>query len=223
MMRDELVSAIIDYRWHLDRHYPQRSANHIVGDRYKLSGTERSILYHGVSDSVSAKRRFMKITSDLSSKIVAIDCYNILFTLTNYLLGKPVYISDDGFLRDAGEGRGRINNKSIFDQALKLMKGFISNHSGKEYYILLDAPVSNSGKLAIELAEFLSFSGIKGIAEALSSPDYVLQNLRDAIICSSDSVIMDKTVCPVYDLPRQILKKAFAAEFISIMEIFDDQ
>jgi hypothetical protein len=223
MFREELVSAIIDYRWLLDRHYPQRSAIQMAGDRYMLTGYERSILYRGVSDSDSSKRRFGKITSDLSSDIIVVDCYNVLFTLSNYLLGKPVYISDDGFLRDAGESRGRINNKKIFNKALILLKGFISDHPDKEYFLLVDAPISNSGKLTNELAEFLSSTGIKGSAEAINSPDSVMQEFIDAVICTSDSGIIDKTSCKVYDLPGHILKKSFASEFFSVMEILKNQ
>lgn len=220
MFREDLISAIKDYRWLLDRHYPQRSAIHIVGDRYKLTGTERSILYHGVSDACSAGKRSDKVTEELSANRIAIDCYNVLFTLTNYLLGKPVYISDDNFLRDAGEGRGRINNKEIFDRALNLLENFLSNNKDREYYLLLDAPISNSGKLAIILADYLSSSRIKGVAEAINSPDYVLQNISGAVICSSDSAIMDKTVCRIFDIPRHILVKEFSAEFYSIRKIF---
>jgi len=220
MFREELISAIRDYRWLLDKHYPQRSSINIVGNRYKLTGAERSILYRGVGDSVSAKLRAGKLTSVLSAEIIAVDCYNVLFTLMNYLMGKPVYISDDGFVRDAGEGRGRINNKKIFDKALHLLKEFILDNPEKEYYLLLDAPISNSAKLAIELYEFLKSSGIKGIAEALKSPDYVLQNFNNVVLCSGDSVIIDRTKCKVFDLPGHILKKSFRTKFDSIKMIF---
>lgn len=221
MFREELISAIRDYRWLLDKNYPQRSSLHIVGDRYKLTGAERSILYRGVGDSASAKLRSAKLTSELPSAIIAIDCYNVLFTLMNYLMGKPVYISDDGFVRDAGEGRGRINNKKIFDRALKLLKEFILDNPDKEYYLLLDAPISNSAKLALELFEFLKSSGIKGIAETLRSPDYVLQNFTNAILCSGDSVIIDRTKCKVFDLPGYILKRSYKTKFDSISLIFN--
>ena len=221
MFREELISAIRDYRWLLDKHYPQRSSIHLVGDRYKLTGAERSILYRGVGDSFSAKNRAGKITSELSSDIIAVDCYNVLFTLMNYLMGKPVYISDDGFVRDAGEGRGRINNKRIFDKALNLFKRFITEHPEKEFYILLDEPVSNSGKLAVELSEFLRSSEIKGIAETLISPDHVLQNFNNVILCSGDSVIIDRTNCKVFDLPGYILKNSFSTKFDSISILFN--
>jgi hypothetical protein len=216
MFREELISAILDYRWLLDKHYPQRSSIHLVGDRYKLTGAERSILYRGVGDSVSAKLRTGKLTSELSAEIIAIDCYNVLFTIMNYLMGKPVYISDDGFLRDAGEGRGRINNKKIFDKALKLLKEFILDNREKEYYLLLDEPISNSAKLALELYEFLKATGIKGIAETLRSPDYVLQSFTNVVLCSGDSVIIDRTKCLVFDLPGYILKRSFKTKFDSI-------
>ncbi len=220
MFRADLLSAIKDYRWLLDRHYPQRSTIHLVGDRYKLSGQERSILYRGVSDSFSAKERFEKITLKLDSHLIAIDCYNVLITLTNYLMGKPVYISDDGIIRDSGESRGRIYNKEIFNKSIILLEEFMEDNRDKMFFLLLDSPVSNSGKLAIKLAEFLNSSGIRGIAETLNSPDYVLQRLNNALICTSDSVIINRTNCSVFDLSRVILERSFKTRFDSILSLF---
>jgi hypothetical protein len=220
MFREDFINGVIDYRWLLDRNYPQRSAIHLVGDRYKLTGAERSMLYRGVSGSLSSERRYAKITGDPGGGKIAVDCHNVLFTIAHYLLGKPVYISDDGLLRDAGEGKGRIHNKKIFEKALKLLKASILHFAKNEYILLMDAPISNSGRLAAELSSFLNLSGIKGNAEALNSPDHILQELRNVVICSSDSAILDKTSCKVFDLPFFILDKNYSPEFISIRSIF---
>lgn len=223
MFREEFINGVLDYRWLLEKKYPQRSAIHMVGNRYKLSGDERSMLYRGVSDSISAASRAGKYTSDLSAGTIAVDCYNVLFTIAHYFLGKTVYISDDGFLRDTGEGRGRISNKKVFEKATGLLKAFILSYRDKEFILLLDAPVSNSGQFAADLNGFLNLSGIKGNAETLNSPDHRLKQMSHAVVCSSDSAIVDKTSCPVFDLPFNILRKEYSPVFLSIKMFFDQQ
>lgn len=218
MFREELIQAIYDYRRLLNRNYPQRNTIKLVGDRYKLTGEERSILYRGVSNSGEAASRRSKVISFPSVKLLALDSYNILFSLSNYLSGRPVFISDDGVLRDCGEKRGRIGNRKVFAMSVKLLKDFIIDHSDHEFYLLFDEPVSNSGKLALEMTGFLNESGIKGIAETVRSPDYVLQRFINATVCSSDSVIMDHIQGHIFDLPFQILTHKFSPVIPKISE-----
>ena len=53
MFTETLKDAARDYRFLLNRSYPQKASIKLVGDRYQLSGQERSVLYRGVSDRIS--------------------------------------------------------------------------------------------------------------------------------------------------------------------------
>ena len=149
-----------------------------------------------------------------------IDSYNILFTIGNYLTGRPVYISDDGILRDTGELRGRFGNKKIFERTIILLQTF-QGSSAAAYYFYLDAPVSNSGRLATRLNDYLTG---EGITERLTvrSPDHELLQVDTGLICTSDSVIMSGARTTIFDMPRHILSTSFSPYFEDISEFLNE-
>jgi hypothetical protein len=108
-----LTLAIKDYKFLLDRGYPQKSILKMVGDKYQLSGTARSVLHRGVCSSAQIKSRKKKKIgeTDLKNQVIHIDLYNILFVIGSYLNGTLVFVSNDGFLRDTSELHGKIFRK----------------------------------------------------------------------------------------------------------------
>jgi len=219
MFRPELTKAVKDYRYLLDKNYPPASTIKLVGDKYALTGSERSILYRGVSSNRSAKERFIKKSESLHSEEVCLDAYNILFTLANYLLGRPVFISDDGFLRDTGEFHGRFSNNKILDQTFSLLTKFMLKNPNHEYIIFLDKPVSNSGKLNLRFNEFLLENKIKGNSSTVFSPDHQLIRTEKGIICTSDSIIVQNSIVMAFDLPAFILTENFNPSFDSVYSV----
>lgn len=220
MLSENLAQAIRDYRYLLNRNYPQKSTTKLVGDKYQLNREERSILYRGISGESPAELRRSKRSNQLTGYRVLIDTYNILFTLSNYLNGRPVFISDDGYLRDAGELRGRISKKKQLGEILNIIFRFLNGNKEHEYLLLVDQPVSNSGKLASEINEFLSRNSIMGNASTCDSPDYIIisQASYDDIACTSDSVIIDSVKSPVFDLSFHLLKQNFNIEVIDLSD-----
>ncbi len=210
---ENLRSAISDYRLLLDKEYPVKATIKLVGDKYRLSKEERSILYRGVAASEAASLRKEKITDQLPEGNVFIDAYNVFFTTANYLRGRPVYISDDGILRDSGELHGRFTDKELLGKVVSLVIRYLSVYPRNYFYILLDQPVSNSGKLSEELNRELERYSISGIAETKPSPDlFIIENARD-VVCTGDSVIIDKSLARVFDLSRKILERNYNAKF----------
>ncbi len=45
---ENFIQAIRDYNDLLNKDYPEKGIKKFVGDRYSLSGMERSVLYRGV-------------------------------------------------------------------------------------------------------------------------------------------------------------------------------
>ncbi len=74
--------AATDYLYFLDRRYPQKASLKLIGDRYRLSGIERSMLFRGISASGIARTRNKKLVSDecVSGNWLMIDVYNTLIT-----------------------------------------------------------------------------------------------------------------------------------------------
>ena len=105
LITDDLLTAAREYLWMLTRGYPQKGSLKLVGDKFMLSRDMRQILYRGICSEERAAERIGKIGSIRKGDLVLVDTYNVLFTINNYLLGKPLFISNDGMLRDAGEMR----------------------------------------------------------------------------------------------------------------------
>jgi hypothetical protein len=121
-MHNELFEkAVRDYYFLMDNKYPNKGSLKLVGDRYRLTGDERTILFRGVASSQKNIERQKRVAINFSNQKLLLDGYNIVFTLMNYFLGRIVFISSDGFCRDAGSLFGKIRNQSLFYQALQHM------------------------------------------------------------------------------------------------------
>ncbi len=209
---DQLQEAAGEYFWMLSRGYPQASALKLVGDKFMLPRDMRQILYRGIVADEQAKLRRKKIAGITKGDHVLIDTYNVLFTVNNYLLGRPVFISNDGMMRDAGEMRGRIINKPQFSRSVSLMLDVLLMWPGATYVHYLDEPVSHSGRLSIELCKDMVQMGIEGDAHTVLSPDHMLKTVRSEAICTSDGGIIDHYKGKVVDLPRFLLEHYFQAD-----------
>jgi hypothetical protein len=208
-----LNEAALEYFWMLSRGYPQKASLKLVGDKFMLSGELRQVLYRGVASSQAALSRKSKIGAVGPGDVVLIDTYNVLFTVNNYLLGKHLFLSNDGLLRDAGEMRGRIVNKPQFLRSVSLMLDMLQEWSGVSCIHYLDEPISRSGEFSRELEKEMSERGIKGECHVHKNPDRMLILEKSDAICSSDSAIIDQYTGKVIDLPRAILEKNFQTDF----------
>lgn len=214
---EDLLMAAGEYLWLLSNGYPQKASLKLVGDKFMLSRDMRQVLYRGISARKEAERRREMTGTIREGERVLVDTYNVLFTVNNYLLGRPVFISNDGLLRDAGEMRGRIISKPVFSRSVELLLEVLGETKGAEFLLYLDEPVSFSGRLAGELSEKMSHTGIKGNAVTVPSPDHMLRHERSDAICTSDTAIIDHYNGKVVDLPRYLLDKYFQPDLFSLM------
>jgi hypothetical protein len=208
-----LKEAALEYFWMLSRGYPQKASLKLVGDKFNLNGEFRQVLYRGVAADKPAQSRRSKIGTVSPGDLVLIDTYNVLFTVNNYLLGKHLFMSNDGLIRDAGEMRGRIVNKPQFVRSVSLMLEVLQQWPGVSCIHYLDEPVSYSGELSRELSQEMTKMGIKGECHLHKNPDRMLILQDSDAICSSDSAIIDQYQGKVIDLPRALLESNFQADF----------
>jgi hypothetical protein len=213
---DQFLHAAEEYLWIISREYPQRAALKLVGDKFMLSREMRQVLYRGVVPAKTADERRKKIGRVRKGDLVLIDTYNVLFTVNNYLLGRPLFISNDGMLRDAGEMHGRIINKPQFSRSVSLMLEVLQMWPGATYIHYLDEPVSYSGRLSIELSKDMVQMEIEGEAYTVQSPDQMLKEEKSDAICTSDGGIIDQYEGRVIDLPRFLLEHYFQSGFPSL-------
>ncbi len=214
---DHIFQAAEEYLWILSRGYPQNSALKLVGDKFMLPRDMRQVLYRGVVPGAQARDRLAKIGSVRRGDLVLIDTYNVLFTVNNYLLGRPLFISNDGMLRDAGEMKGRIINKPQFSRAVSMMLEILQMWPEATFIHYLDEPVSRSGRLSIELCKEMVQMEIEGDAHTAASPDQMLIQEKSDAICTSDGAIIDQYQGRVVDLPRFLLRYYFQADFPQVI------
>ena len=125
LLTDSFKQAVKDYSFLMDKDYPEKSTLKLVGDRYRLTGLQRTVLFRGITSTGKTRSRQSKITHDPKGKKLYVDGYNVLFTIMNYLMGKTVFICNDGFMRDSGGTYGGIEDETLFYKAVELFFDFI--------------------------------------------------------------------------------------------------
>jgi hypothetical protein len=212
----EFKEAVQDYFYLLERGFSQKSVLKLVGDRYRLDRIQRNLLFRGVTRQREAKDRKARITKRIKKLEVSIDSYNIFLTVANYILGRPLYIANDGFLRDAGEVYRKALERENLHQAVDLVFSFLKKEKPAGAWFFVDSPVAFSGELAVHLRSLLDRFDLPGIVELVRSPDFYLKQIDSGIIATSDSIIIAKTRAPVIDLARRVIETEFSPSFIRL-------
>jgi len=218
MLSDRFRNAIRDYLYLLEKGFPQKGILKLIGDRYALSGTERTMLYRGLTTRRNILHRKNKsaFVKDVKRNTLAIDGYNVMITVGNYLNGNTVYISNDNFLRDAAEMHGKVFRKVLMDKVLTMLLEDLKYLGISNSLIYFDKPVSKSGELASKVSARMRDMYIPGYAETADSPDYLLKQAVDGFIATSDSSIIDKCPLKTFDLARHVISKNFKPELIDL-------
>src|SRR5512145_58928 len=121
MLDENFWNACWDYFYLVDHEFPERGVLKLVGDRYRLDGDQRTVLYRGISSKKRSEIRKSLLTHVVEGKELVIDGYNVLFTLLNYRLGRIMFIGTDNYLRDAGSLHGKLRDEKIFEECMDLM------------------------------------------------------------------------------------------------------
>jgi hypothetical protein len=211
--------AIEDYRYLKNRNYPDKAALKLVSDHHRLSATERNCLFRAVFSAADSRKREAKlITAEhVAGSLLGVDWYNVLITVESYLKGYPVFISDDGLLRDSSGVHGSYKAGTITERGITEILGVLSALQPKRIELFLDSPISHSGEMAERLRE--SLSGTASPPHRVSvfpSADYPLKTFT-GIIATSDSSIIDRhEVSHVFDLARFVLESRFQANIRTV-------
>jgi hypothetical protein len=200
--------SVKDYRYLMEQGYSEKASLKLVGDRYRLSRLERNCLFRGVKTRSVARCRMEKLVDSdiLGGANLGVDWYNVLITVESYLKGFPVFLSDDGLLRDASGIHGSYRLGKTGERAISLLLDRIADVSPSRLDIYLDSPIAYSGQMAVRLREILGGRDNCRVS-VTHSVDYTLKRYP-GIVASSDSAIIDR-VNKVFDLPRDVLEKSF--------------
>jgi hypothetical protein len=214
----DFPQAVRDYETLLRNKYPQKSVLKLVGDRYKLTGTERAMLYRGITTQDKAEMRHGKLIeeSELKSETLHIDAFNQLLTIGSYLQGRVVFISNDGFLRDASEAHGKAIEILLPFRAVEVVIGYVAKTEISGVKLYFDSQVTGYEIFCEKLDKSLSDFVLQPEIIVSANVDKNLINQTEGIICSSDSAIIERTELKVFDLARATLEYHFWPEFFDL-------
>lgn len=209
-----LEAAARDYRLFLERGYPESTMKKVVGDRHRLSGEDRLILYRGIStaEQDATRRAKWRAPENVLGRRLVADFYNVAFTLLNYRLGRKLFRSTDGYIRDAGALHGRLGGEERLSWVLEPLLTTVERLEPAETMLYLDSPISHSGQHARALKEAAAERGLLLEAVVVPSADYPLKRERSALVATGDSAIIDALETGVVDLSAVILREQYQYE-----------
>jgi hypothetical protein len=189
-----LRCAVGDLSWLLSRGYPLRAALALVGDRDGLTLRQRQAIRRcACSDEQRVERRARRATPEtMPGAPVWIDGFNLLTTVEAALAGGVLLLARDGALRDMASMHGSYRFVEETRPAIAAVAKILEDRQVECCRWLLDAPVSNSGRLAMLLREFATEHDLRWVVEVVHDPDKVLVTAPvDVLVASADSQIMD--------------------------------
>jgi hypothetical protein len=212
--------AVTDYLWLLERGYPEKRSRHLVSDRYGLSRSQRSAMLRGVFPAeVNRRRSSKRIDSAADLPLLSVDGTNVLATICNYLYGRTLFISSDGYLRDDGENYPSGCGEKMLQRAVHLLSAHLEARPPQELHIYLDissAPSTAPPEILepIVRAHCATAPGFQ--LRPSSRTDRELTALRRGALAGTDSGIIDRSPLPVYDAAHETLREAFSPDLADL-------
>ncbi len=185
--------AVTDIRYLLDRGYPRKGAITFVCNHYRLDINWRYVFTRVVfgRDTIQSRREKTVKCEDLDGEVVLVDGYNVLIGVESALKAEPVYLCDDGFLRDI---RGVFRNyrcSGLTERAMDEILGVLTGFAPFRVEFLFDSQISKSGEMARWVEKKLKDVGLIGVARTSRHVDHDLKQ-SNGIIATADGSIIDE-------------------------------
>jgi hypothetical protein len=130
---------------------------------------------------------------------------NQIITIEAALAGGLLLRGHDGAWRDLASIHGTYRAMQETATTLEAIGCWLSAHGVREAVFLLDAPVSNSGRLAGQMRALAATHAWPWSVQLVPSADPLLQRTPD-IVATSDSAILDK-VGRWFDLAAAVVQQ----------------
>ncbi|MEL7669755.1 DUF434 domain-containing protein [Methanobacterium sp.] len=210
--KNKLKKAAFDLRFLLNRGYRKKGALQFVANKYVLNKDERNYLARSIFSDLISKKRQKKIIdiSKIKDELLLIDGYNVLITVESLYNEDydSIILCDDMIIRDLNAVFGKYKFNNASEMALNKILDLISSYAPSYTCFFFDSPVSFSGKLAGLTKKIMEEHNIQGnvcLSKTVDTEIIKLSKLKNAIVATGDSVIIDK-VDQVVDIPRYILE-----------------
>ncbi|MBQ4452136.1 MAG: DUF434 domain-containing protein [Clostridia bacterium] len=169
--------------------YDLKQASTFVGNHFLLSERQRLAIMRSLATDKQLKERREKECTDLANKEVWIDGFNMIITLEVFLSDSVLFTCMDGTIRDLAALRGTYRIIPETENAIRMLFDVLKEQRVRRVNILLDEPVSNSGRLKTLIADIGEAYPFSLNIEIQKDVDRALYEKENVI--TSDSVILD--------------------------------
>ena len=176
----------------IDEGYDLQQAVTFAGNRFALSERQRFAIMRSISTKAQLERRKACEKADISGEEVWIDGFNTIITLEVMLSDSTVFEGMDGTVRDLAGLHGTYRIIPETERAVRLLFNVLKEMNAGAAHILLDEPVSYSGKLKVLIAETAEKCGLMPDIRLLKEVDKALW--EKANVVSSDAIILDHCI-----------------------------
>ena len=175
----------------IDNGYDLKQASTFVGDHFQLSERQRIAITRSVATREQLASRHAKEVpiERLGGTAVWIDGLNTIITLEVMLAGSTLLSCMDGAVRDLASLRGTYRLIPETTEAAQLLFDVLQTAGVQTVTILLDQPVSNSGRLKGLLDDVGKDHSFELDVRVQGKVDQALFGKERVI--SSDSVVLD--------------------------------
>ena len=203
---ERLREAVRDLSWLRTRGYAERSAAKIVGDRYQLRARQRTAVGRcACPDSAVEGRASRRVAPErVAGQRLALDGLNVLTTLEVALAGGVLLVGRDQCMRDMASFHGNYRLVQETDPAIGWLLRTLDALAPGPVEVLIDRPVSNSGRLAHAIRTAADAYETEVEAVLSDRVDGVLKASAGAVVATADSAILD--ACgPWLNLARHVI------------------
>ena len=179
------ASRHIDYL--INEGYDLKQASSFVGNHFLLSERQRLAIMRSLATKEQLDKR--KIKEREAGKEVWIDGFNTIITLEVLICDSILFACMDGTIRDLAALRGTYRIIPETKTAIRILFNSLKEMKAESVYILLDEPVSNSGRLKTLIADIGEEYSFKLDIRICKDVDRELYEKENVI--TSDSIILD--------------------------------
>ncbi len=214
------AEALRDYRYLRNRGFPEKAALKLVADRWRLAAVERNCLFRAVFPEDHCRLRRAKLVGPqaVGGQALGVDWYNVLITVESYLKGYPVFLADDGLLRDSSGVHGSYRPGKVTEAARGKILETVASLAPARLELFLDSPISFSGAMAEQLRREAPACPCE--VTVSPSADYPLKSFPGVVATSDSSIIEREGVREVLDLARHVLEFSYQAEIPAVEQMF---
>ncbi len=195
----------------IDEGYDLKQATTFVGNHFLLSERQRLAVMRSLAtkEQLSSREGKRINMADLAGCDVWIDGFNTIITLEVLFCDSILLKCMDGTIRDLAALRGTYRIIPETHYAVRLLLDILGEMKIRAATILLDAPVSNSGRLKTlitELGENCPFGLDIQIMKDVDRDLYTREN-----VISSDSIILDHCTSWINLTPECLKRQGITA------------